>query len=152
MLRVISRLHPVHFSLPHLSSPLSLPSYSSPPSSPPSPFSLSLLSPSSCLLPSHSSPLSSFPLSPPSPSLLLPSSSSSPSSSQSIGFKGILLFGTEEQKSKYLPAVATGENIAAFCLTEPSSGSDASVSWCLVGVFGSWGGGRGGGGGRVHTS
>ncbi|XP_070538054.1 very long-chain specific acyl-CoA dehydrogenase, mitochondrial-like [Ptychodera flava] len=45
---------------------------------------------------------------------------------QSIGFKGILLFGTKEQKEKYLPPVAAGEKIAAFCLTEPSSGSDAS--------------------------
>ncbi|CAG0886344.1 unnamed protein product [Darwinula stevensoni] len=44
---------------------------------------------------------------------------------QSIGFKGILLFGTPEQKQKYLPAVASGEKVAAFCLTEPSSGSDA---------------------------
>lgn len=49
---------------------------------------------------------------------------------QSIGFKGILLYGTEKQKAKYLPDVATGKNIAAFCLTEPSSGSDASVSFC----------------------
>jgi len=44
---------------------------------------------------------------------------------QSIGFKGILLFGTPEQKEKYLPQCATGETIACFCLTEPSSGSDA---------------------------
>ncbi|XP_046673529.1 very long-chain specific acyl-CoA dehydrogenase, mitochondrial [Homalodisca vitripennis] len=44
---------------------------------------------------------------------------------QSIGFKGILLFGTPEQKSKYLPRVSTGKEFAAFCLTEPSSGSDA---------------------------
>jgi alkylation response protein AidB-like acyl-CoA dehydrogenase len=43
----------------------------------------------------------------------------------SIGFKGLLLFGTEEQKKKYLPKLATGEMIAAFCLTEPGSGSDA---------------------------
>lgn len=45
---------------------------------------------------------------------------------QSIGFKGIILFGTDEQKKKYLPRLATGEIIAAFALTEPSSGSDAS--------------------------
>ncbi|GAB1600389.1 very long-chain specific acyl-CoA dehydrogenase, mitochondrial-like [Argonauta hians] len=45
---------------------------------------------------------------------------------QSIGFKGILLFGNKEQKAKYLPSLATGEKIAAFCLTESSSGSDAS--------------------------
>lgn len=45
---------------------------------------------------------------------------------QSIGFKGILLFGTDAQKEKYLPQVTTGKVYAAFCLTEPSSGSDAS--------------------------
>lgn len=44
---------------------------------------------------------------------------------QSIGFKGILLFGTPEQKEKYLPRVSTGKEFAAFCLTEPASGSDA---------------------------
>ncbi len=44
---------------------------------------------------------------------------------QSIGFKGLLLFGTEEQKQKYLPRLATGEWMAAFCLTEPGAGSDA---------------------------
>ncbi|MEQ2160140.1 hypothetical protein GOODEAATRI_030438, partial [Goodea atripinnis] len=45
---------------------------------------------------------------------------------QSIGFKGILLFGNKAQKEKYLPKLATGEHIAAFCLTEPASGSDAA--------------------------
>uniref|UniRef100_H3G932 Acyl-CoA dehydrogenase family member 9, mitochondrial n=1 Tax=Phytophthora ramorum TaxID=164328 RepID=H3G932_PHYRM len=44
---------------------------------------------------------------------------------QSIGLKGILLNGNEQQKTKYLPKLATGEHIAAFALTEPSSGSDA---------------------------
>lgn len=44
----------------------------------------------------------------------------------SIGLKGIILEGTEEQKEKYLPSLATGETIAAFALTEPSSGSDAN--------------------------
>merc|ERR1711970_1703007 len=44
---------------------------------------------------------------------------------QSIGFKGILLAGNPEQKEKYLPKLASGENFAAFALTEPSSGSDA---------------------------
>jgi alkylation response protein AidB-like acyl-CoA dehydrogenase len=43
----------------------------------------------------------------------------------SIGFKGVLLFGTDEQKRRYLPRLASGEMIAAFCLTEPGSGSDA---------------------------
>lgn len=42
-----------------------------------------------------------------------------------IGTLPIVYFGTEEQKQKYLPALATGEQIAAYCLTEPSSGSDA---------------------------
>ncbi|XP_039197477.1 very long-chain specific acyl-CoA dehydrogenase, mitochondrial-like isoform X4 [Crotalus tigris] len=45
---------------------------------------------------------------------------------QSIGFKGILLFGNKSQKEKYLPRLASGEVCAAFCLTEPSSGSDAA--------------------------
>merc|ERR1719394_626849 len=44
---------------------------------------------------------------------------------QSIGFKGILICGNDEQKQKYLPKLATGEQFAAFALTEPSSGSDA---------------------------
>ncbi|XP_059179422.1 very long-chain specific acyl-CoA dehydrogenase, mitochondrial-like [Physella acuta] len=45
---------------------------------------------------------------------------------QSIGFKGILLFGSQIQKEKYLPDLASGNKIAAFCLTESTSGSDAS--------------------------
>nr|XP_020484830.1 very long-chain specific acyl-CoA dehydrogenase, mitochondrial [Labrus bergylta] len=45
---------------------------------------------------------------------------------QSIGFKGILLFGNPAQKEKYLPKLASGEHVAAFCLTEPASGSDAA--------------------------
>ncbi|XP_068107935.1 complex I assembly factor ACAD9, mitochondrial [Hyperolius riggenbachi] len=45
---------------------------------------------------------------------------------QAIGLKGILIAGTEEQKAKYLPKLASGEHIAAFCLTEPGSGSDAA--------------------------
>ena len=44
---------------------------------------------------------------------------------QSIGLKGILLAGNEEQKQRYLPILATGEKLAAFALTEPSAGSDA---------------------------
>ncbi|XP_053207789.1 very long-chain specific acyl-CoA dehydrogenase, mitochondrial-like [Panonychus citri] len=44
---------------------------------------------------------------------------------QSIGYKGVLLYGNEAQKSKYLPDLATGRKVAAFALTEPSSGSDA---------------------------
>jgi acyl-CoA dehydrogenase family protein 9 len=46
---------------------------------------------------------------------------------QSIGCKGITLFGTDEQKRRYLPRCATGELVAAFCLTEPGSGSDAQA-------------------------
>ena len=46
---------------------------------------------------------------------------------QSIGCKGITLFGTEAQKRQYLPKCASGETIAAFCLTEPGSGSDAQA-------------------------
>jgi acyl-CoA dehydrogenase family protein 9 len=44
----------------------------------------------------------------------------------SIGMKGLLLFGNDEQKKKYLPKLATGEMIAAFCLTEANAGSDAA--------------------------
>merc|ERR1712004_871885 len=44
---------------------------------------------------------------------------------QSIGFKGILIAGTPEQKAQYLPRLASGEDFAAFALTEPASGSDA---------------------------
>ena len=42
-----------------------------------------------------------------------------------IGTLPIVLFGTEAQKQKYLPDLATGTKIAAYCLTEPTSGSDA---------------------------
>jgi alkylation response protein AidB-like acyl-CoA dehydrogenase len=44
----------------------------------------------------------------------------------SIGMRGLLLFGTDEQRAKYLPKLASGEMIAAFCLTEPGAGSDAA--------------------------
>src|ERR1700722_7785219 len=44
----------------------------------------------------------------------------------SIGMKGILLFGTPEQRARYLPKLAGGEMIAAFCLTESGAGSDAA--------------------------
>lgn len=43
----------------------------------------------------------------------------------SIGSKGLYVFGTEEQKAKYIPDITTGKTIAAFCLTEPQAGSDA---------------------------
>ncbi len=37
----------------------------------------------------------------------------------------LLLFGTEEQKQRYLPKLATAEMVAAYCLSEPQAGSDA---------------------------
>ena len=42
-----------------------------------------------------------------------------------IGSQGIVMDGTEEQKSHYLPKLATGELIGSFALTEPDAGSDA---------------------------
>ncbi|HET9597206.1 MAG TPA: acyl-CoA dehydrogenase family protein [Anaeromyxobacteraceae bacterium] len=45
----------------------------------------------------------------------------------SIGMRGLLLFGTAEQKRRWMPKLATGEMIAAFCLTEPGAGSDAAA-------------------------
>lgn len=47
------------------------------------------------------------------------------SSHVNIGTLPIVFFGTEEQKQKYLPRLATGEWIGAYALTEPHSGSDA---------------------------
>ncbi|PYV86229.1 MAG: acyl-CoA dehydrogenase, partial [Acidobacteria bacterium] len=47
------------------------------------------------------------------------------SSHVNIGTLPIVFFGTEEQKQKYLPQLATGEMIGAYALTEPHSGSDA---------------------------
>jgi len=62
----------------------------------------------------------------------------------SIGMKGVLLYGNPEQKARYLPRLARGEMIAAFCLTESGAGSDAASirtsakpnadgSWTLTG-------------------
>src|ERR1700686_1732542 len=57
----------------------------------------------------------------------------------SIGMKGILLFGTAEQKARYLPKLASGAMIAAFCLTESGAGSDAaSIRTQAVKNAGSW--------------
>lgn len=44
---------------------------------------------------------------------------------QSIGMKGIVLFGSDEQKERFLPDLAAGRKLAAFALTEPEAGSDA---------------------------
>lgn len=43
-----------------------------------------------------------------------------------IGSGGIVIDGTEEQKRKYLPKLASGEYVGSFCLTEPGAGSDAA--------------------------
>ncbi len=42
-----------------------------------------------------------------------------------IGTLPLVYFGTEEQKARYLPKLASGEWVAAYCLTEPGSGSDS---------------------------
>src|SRR6185437_13166461 len=44
----------------------------------------------------------------------------------SIGIRALLLFGTPEQQSRWLPPLARGEKLAAFALTETEAGSDAS--------------------------
>jgi len=45
---------------------------------------------------------------------------------QSIGLKALVLMGNEQQKQAFLPALASGEKLAAFCLSEPEVGSDAA--------------------------
>ena len=44
----------------------------------------------------------------------------------SIGTSGLVKLGTDEQKSRFLPRMASGECVAGFAITEPSSGSDAA--------------------------
>jgi alkylation response protein AidB-like acyl-CoA dehydrogenase len=44
----------------------------------------------------------------------------------SIGLRAFVLYGTEEQKRRYLPDLVTGRKLAAFALTEPEAGSDAA--------------------------
>jgi acyl-CoA dehydrogenase family protein 9 len=44
----------------------------------------------------------------------------------SIGIRALLLFGSEDQKRRWLPPLVNGEQLAAFALTEPEAGSDAS--------------------------
>jgi acyl-CoA dehydrogenase family protein 9 len=57
----------------------------------------------------------------------------------SIGMRGMVLFGNEEQKKTYLPKLASGEMIAAFCLTESEAGSDAaSIKTKAVKTAGGW--------------
>ncbi len=56
---------------------------------------------------------------------LMPSFGASLGAHTTIGTLPIVYFGTPEQRAKYLPKLATGEWIAAYCLTEPGSGSDA---------------------------
>jgi acyl-CoA dehydrogenase family protein 9 len=43
---------------------------------------------------------------------------------QSIGMKGIVLYGNDQQKERFLPELASGRKLAAFALTEPEAGSD----------------------------
>ncbi len=45
----------------------------------------------------------------------------------SVGIYPILMFGTKEQKQKFVPAMAAGDRIGAFCLTESNAGSDAGA-------------------------
>ncbi|MBK9706015.1 MAG: acyl-CoA dehydrogenase family protein [Acidobacteria bacterium] len=56
---------------------------------------------------------------------LMPSFGASLGAHTTIGTLPIVYFGNDEQRAKYLPRLASGELIAAFCLTEPSAGSDA---------------------------
>lgn len=44
----------------------------------------------------------------------------------SVGTNPILYYGSEKQKQRYIPKLASGEYLGAFCLTEPSAGSDAA--------------------------
>lgn len=44
----------------------------------------------------------------------------------SIGTSGLVKLGTDEQKARFLPRMASGECVAGFAITEPSSGSDAA--------------------------
>jgi alkylation response protein AidB-like acyl-CoA dehydrogenase len=56
---------------------------------------------------------------------VMPSFGGSLGAHTTIGTLPIVYFGTPEQRAKYLPRLASGEWIAAYCLTEPGSGSDA---------------------------
>ncbi len=56
---------------------------------------------------------------------VMPSFGASLGAHTTIGTLPIVYFGTAEQRAKYLPKLATAELVAAYCLTEPGSGSDA---------------------------
>ena len=56
---------------------------------------------------------------------LMPSFGASLGAHTAIGTFPILFFGTDAQREKYLPKIASGEWVSAYCLTEPDSGSDA---------------------------
>src|ERR1700712_283552 len=43
-----------------------------------------------------------------------------------IGSQGLVMFGSDEQKAKYLPGIASGDIITSFALTEPEAGSDSA--------------------------
>ena len=57
-----------------------------------------------------------------------------------LGAKAIVLFGTDEQKQRYLPMLARGDTLAAYALTEPETGSDAQniVTQAQANDDGSW--------------
>jgi acyl-CoA dehydrogenase family protein 9 len=59
---------------------------------------------------------------------------------QSIGMKGIAIFGSDEQKERFLPDLASGRKLAGFALTEPGAGSDAYqlASRAVAQPDGSW--------------
>ena len=44
-----------------------------------------------------------------------------------IGSQGLVMFGTDEQKARYLPGIASGEIVTSFALTEPEAGSDSGA-------------------------
>ncbi len=44
-----------------------------------------------------------------------------------IGSQGLVMFGTEEQKARWLPGIASGETVTSFALTEPEAGSDSAA-------------------------
>ena len=58
----------------------------------------------------------------------MPRSASATARHAGIGTLPIVYFGTEEQKKKYLPKLATGELLGCYCLSEPQAGSDAQNS------------------------